>query len=121
MTPFAVTVDATAAYVTTLGTFAANFLDGSLLKIPFDGTPALPIATSQRYCAGVAVDQDSVYWLQMGTGPSYADGEVMKAKLAGGAPVTLAHSAEPASLVVDAQFVYWVSTSTGNVMRIVKN
>ncbi len=89
---------------------------GETRCVPGGTTSLEPIvvACAQPNPARIVLDGANVYWTTQGGGPV-----VMKAALAGGAPVPLAyHSAGAAGLAVDAAFVYYTLPSLGRVMRV---
>jgi hypothetical protein len=87
---------------------------GSIMAVPIDGGTVTTLVTGQSFVPpDIALDGDEVYWSNRGSqgGP----GAVMKAPLAGGAPVTIAAtSGPPANIAVDAYRVYWLELFPGS-------
>jgi len=84
--------------------------------------PALPLtlAAGQRHPRAIALHGDHVYWTNAGTGA--ADGEVKRARKAGGAPQRLATGqASPSGLAViepgagALTRVYWINEGAGTI------
>jgi hypothetical protein len=98
---------------------------GLILSVPKTGGSPTIIASGQPYPNwGIAVDATSVYWVNNGTNPLYADSAVMKAPLmGGGAPIALATYPfvyAPNGLALDGENVYWTN-SNGTVMKVPKD
>ena len=87
---------------------AAGAPGGQIMMVPLGGGPSTPIASEQLPDA-LAVDATSVYWTDERTGT------VMKAPLAGGAPVTLGpgFGQGVGSVAVDTTGVYWWTNNRG--------
>jgi hypothetical protein len=88
---------------------------------PPEARPVLgEIATGQASPGKVVVDDDHVYWVNIGTG---AKGSVMRLAKTGGDPQVLASDqAFPRGLVVDDTSVYWTAgvNGAGSVMKASK-
>jgi hypothetical protein len=66
------------------------------------------LATDQPGPIGIAVDDDTVYWNNIGDdGWSAGAGSVVKIAKAGGSPAVLAEGEEALDLALDEEFVYW--------------
>ena len=98
----------------------------SVRKVPLcGGKPTLLASDSATFGAGaLAVDSGHLYWL---TSSYAADGgasesTVVKMRISGGAPITLAAAQAPSWLVVDSTSAYWtdigVDDSDCTVMKV---
>jgi len=71
------------------------------------------LAGNQNHPARVTVDATNVYWVNLGTLPSFADSEIKQLPIAGGPEVTLASNQSTVfALAVDATDVYWCTNGT---------
>jgi len=109
----ALAIDSTSLYWTNLG---AESNAGSIAKAPLTGVAmdggsadaggATVLATGLTLPAAIAVDAQSIYWVETGTMPR--TGAVLKMPLAGGAITPLAPGQnQPTTLAVDGTSVYW--------------
>jgi hypothetical protein len=104
-TPGAIVADATSVYW-------ANA--SGIMKVAVGGGTPAQLAALTAGVAFMAVDADSVYWIELG-------GSVKKVPLAGGTAVALAAAPLlPGGLAVDATNVYWTDPNGGNVYEIAK-
>jgi hypothetical protein len=94
----------------------ANTGDGTIMRMPFGGTPE--VIASGSDIPAFAIDATSIYWIDT-TG-----GTVSKAPLTGGTPTVLATNQRfPQGIAVDASYVYWTNMGldacgdTGTVMK----
>ena len=131
-----IVADATSVFWTTQGSLgsAGGYAPGSGAVMRFDfpaiasddagapdpgddggGSSAAVVAASQNQPFAITLDSANVYWTTAGTNANaYADGAVMRAPLAGGAPVAIATSQSyPYGLALDATHVYWASYGSG--------
>jgi hypothetical protein len=69
--PTMLAVDATYVYYTD-----ANA--GTLSKVPIAGGAATVILSGLAFPTAICVDATSIYWINMGTAPTFTDGAVMK-------------------------------------------
>ena len=93
---------------------------GCLVKFPLSGGPPGVIDEDLDVNA-LAVDADSVYWLDQSSSPTPGPNttQILKAPLAGGTPITLATSVGQVwSLVVDDTSVYFADSRGGNVVKV---
>jgi hypothetical protein len=84
--------------------------------------PVQVLARGQDLPARVVLDEDYVYWVNIGTSQA---GSVMRVAKAGGDPQLLANEPRfPVGLVVDDDAVYWTASGSyageGAVMRVTK-
>jgi hypothetical protein len=80
------------------------------------GACLVTLAVNQAKPWGIAIDTQSVYWVNQGS--SFNDGSVMKLARSGGTPVTLASGLrEPQDIAVDGVDVYWSGSSVAAVPR----
>jgi hypothetical protein len=111
--PTSIAVDSADVYWTNQG--SGNGLDGSLRKMPIDGS-ATPVKLASCACTGVALDNSNVYW---------TDGnKVMAAPKLGGMPTMLAvaNAIPTRGIVVGGMSVYFLDSGTngqdGRVMKV---
>jgi hypothetical protein len=113
---YGIAVSTTDLYWTVIGTPT-----GSLMKMPLSG--GTPSAIDNDGDIAVAVDANSVYWSKpyapSPVNPYAFAFRILKAPLAGGAPITLATSLGRVwSLVVDDTSVYFADLDGGNVVKV---
>jgi hypothetical protein len=103
---------------------ATNVQDvGVLMRVDLSGGPAQVVAVIDAGVgsgAGIAVDNDYVYWTGFGFGPT---GTVSATPLDGGATIVLASMQQlPSEIAVDQTNLYWInqgySAQTGSVMEL---
>ena len=134
--PCGIAVDSTNVYWTDRGNAWANVANGTVgngtvMKVSLDGGTAVTLASGQNGPSRMAVDLNSVYWVNSGDGAANGDAAVMKVPLGGGTPVMLASTPESAlgpresyGIAVDATSVYWASdiqqgmVASGAVMKV---
>ncbi len=118
-TALAIAADATNVYWSDmLAVYAAAAGGGPITPI------VAPVGPPQQI-EGIAVDADSVYWLQVTTGSGAANpASVMKAPLAGGAATEVASLQElpeqGGSFTLDDTSVYWSDPVAGTIMSVPK-
>ena len=120
---YSLAVDGTSVYFT-------NPDEGTVMKTPLGGGPAVTLASGQAAPLAVAVDDTRVYWANEGTSTSgRTDGAILSIAKDGSAPaVTLAsNQSSPASITIDGTQVYWTNEGTsaaayadGSVMAVAK-
>jgi hypothetical protein len=103
-----IVVDATNAYFT-------DYAAGTVTKVPLDGGASEIVASGEQPTA-IAIDSESVYWTNIGSGTTVPDGAIRKLSRYGGVPTTVASTASPGFLVVDGDYVYWTSVD-GSVSK----
>lgn len=123
--PTAVALDATSVYWLELGTPAAQYLDGALVKMPLGGGPKTLLASGLRWASSLALDATHAYWTNEGTqGSGFTDGTVMRVPLSGGPVATLAtKQTQCRGIVLDATRAYWINDASGVpglIMRLTK-
>jgi hypothetical protein len=134
--PCGIVVDSTNVYWTNRGSAWTNVVNGTIgngtvMKLSLDGGTAVTLASGQNGPSRMAVDSNSVYWVNSGDGAANGDAAVMKVPLGGGTPIMLAstpYSAlgprESYGIAVDATSVYWASdiqqgpVATGTVTKV---
>jgi hypothetical protein len=98
-------------------TVACGSPDGSVVMVPVAGGAPTTLATGLCSPDSIAIDADSVYFVDLGVG------QVLKVPIGGGAPTTLA-TGQPflGVLAVDSTTVYWTTTdptgTTGVVAKV---
>jgi hypothetical protein len=114
--------------------------EGDVLRVPIEGGATETLASGLHWSIGLALDADSVYWADWGRlrGDSHANhfampstGAILRVAKTGGPVTTLvAGRNQPAELVLDTQFLYWVESgveraggaepiaNTGKVLRV---
>ena len=121
--------DAVAVYWTNYGTTVAPDAgpqNGTIMKCPLPSCAGGPqaVAATQNHPRGIAVDGDTVYWTNYGTGQN--DGAIMKCAKAssgaldgGGSTVTTLVTGllYPDAVAVDAKYVYF-TTRGGLVQKV---
>jgi hypothetical protein len=83
------------------------------------------LAAQQSNPLGVAVDQNSIYWVSAATGIADASGMIMTCTIAGCVPKPLATGQRtPTAIAVDDTAIYWSNFDAGNsmggIMRLAK-
>jgi hypothetical protein len=83
------------------------------------------LAASQHLPLGVAVDTNSIYWVNAAIGTSQTSGTIMTCKIAACTPTQLASGQRtPVFIVVDDVAVYWSNFDAGNngggIMKVAK-
>jgi hypothetical protein len=82
---------------------------------PKGGGTGQALAASQHLPLGVAVDTNSIYWVNSLIGTSPTSGQVMTCKLAACVPTPIANAQRgPVGIAVDANAVYWTNYDLGN-------
>jgi hypothetical protein len=139
-TPSAIAVDSTSVYWT-------NQVLGTVMRMPKSGGAVTPIASGQAGPWGIAVDATHVYWTNTGSSDSCPDNgncpsgfsclvgkcvpdsgappcpdcTVMRAPVAGGAPMVFAAGQNlPVNIALDDENVYWTNAGNGTVMKAPK-
>jgi hypothetical protein len=95
---------------------------GTLSTVPKSGAPKGKVLDGMLGLPwAIAVDQGVAYLANLSDGTNKDTGTLVKVDVGGGRPATLASSI-PAieDLVVDSEYVYWVDSSCGTVMKIRK-
>jgi hypothetical protein len=99
-----IAADAANIYFTVNGTMPM-FEDGAVYQASHDGATVAPLATSQMYPRGIAIDTEFVYWVRIGGGPV----------------VTLASGlAAPVGITQDSTAIYWTNQGDGTISRLAK-
>ena len=106
---------------------------GAVLKLSLDGGAVATVASGAFAACAIAADQDSLYFATTvpnalavksgsSSGAPSAGLGLMRAPIAGGAPVAIAQAskalAQPGAVAVDASHVYWLTESA--VLRLAK-
>jgi hypothetical protein len=127
--PLAVVLDGDYVYWVNAGTLSVSadkstIKNGSIKRVEIGGGDPELLANNQAVPYAIAVDQEHVYWTNVG------DGRVMRAPKNGGEAVPLATGqSNPVAIVVDSEpgFVYWANAGTaaksfsdGSIMRVSK-
>jgi hypothetical protein len=106
--------------------FSAGDDPGTINYAPKGGTSGgTALAASQHLPIGVAVDTNSIYWVNAAVGVSATSGTIMTCKIAACTPTPLAGGQRtPVAIVVDDVAVYWSNFDTGNngggIMKVAK-
>lgn len=134
--PLGMVVTSTDIFWVSTGTYSlgdCSQQDGKVLKMAKSNPGVVTtLAQSQACPTRLAVDNDTVYWANLGTssGSSYSyNGMIMKVPMTGGTPVAMVSSGDlvvkPYGIAVDATNVYWTSQgvgpSQGKIARVVKD
>jgi hypothetical protein len=91
---------------------------GDVMVAPLDGGSAVPLAIAQNVPGAMAIDSQSLYWVNGGSvyardDPSGApghDGSIVSIPLAGGTPRVLASDQDsPLAIAVDDSAIYWTA------------
>ena len=114
--PFALTVDQNNVYW--IETFiSANGTTFMIRKMPLNGGTSVDIATQSFGFIGIgggtpsiAVENTTVYW---SFSPGFGSGFLYKAPITGGTPTFLTGANQPAIIVVDSSYLYWVEANSG--------
>ncbi|HEX8790222.1 MAG TPA: hypothetical protein VF765_04670 [Polyangiaceae bacterium] len=107
-----ITVGASAVF----GTYG-NSGGMTLVAVPLDGsgTRTLAQTSAPSNCYGLASDSESVYWSNFaGSAP------IMRTPIDGGPSTVLAMGSIVFGVAVDATYVYWAETGSGNIWRVRK-
>jgi hypothetical protein len=81
---------------------SADASSGAIMGVPVGGGTPTVLASQSGAPANIAVDASYVYWVELN------QGEVMKAPLAGGAPMQVASVPSPWQLALGDTAVYWM-------------
>ena len=112
--PYDVAIDASYAYWSETGGIGTG--TGAVKKVPLGGGTVTTLASSLSDPYDIDVDTSNVYWIQApATG-----GSVKAVSLSGGAPTTIALTANPGDITIDSTNVYWTDINSGTVMKAVK-
>jgi hypothetical protein len=106
--------------------FTAGDDPGTVNYAPKGGTSGgSALAAAQHLPIAVAVDANSIYWVNSAIGISETSGTVMTCRIASCTPTTLASAQRtPVSIAVDDTAVYWsnfdLGNSQGGIMKVAK-
>jgi sugar lactone lactonase YvrE len=124
--PIRLALVGTNLYWTEQGSYAANFTDGVVARVPTDGgcaqPPCMPtvLASSQAHPLGIVVAEPQLFFTR------FADGLVVRLNTDGTGPLVLAAGqALPEDVTVAGSLVYWTDAGTsgagyvdGSVQRV---
>jgi hypothetical protein len=97
-------------YVTNLGSTGA---DGEILRFHVGGHKRAVLAEHQRTPFRIAVDDEHIYWTNMGD-LDKPTGEIKRMPIDGGTPVTLASGqSQPIGIAADSTHIYWANLTQG--------
>lgn len=107
----------------------ASYREGTIRRAPKSGLAAAEtLVADQRGPFALVVDSTGLYWLNLGTGPNYLDGQLVRADLDGGRVRVMVDRVPAASaLAQDGEYVYFCAQGTyaanyldGAVWRVLK-
>jgi hypothetical protein len=91
---------------------------GDVMSAPLDGGTAVPVAVAQNVPGAMAIDSQSLYWVNVGSvyypvdpveSPGH-NGSIVSVPLAGGTPRVLASDQDsPLAIAVDDTAIYWTA------------
>jgi hypothetical protein len=98
---------------------------GTVNVAPKGGGGGSALAASQHLPLGVAIDQNSIYWVNAAIGTSGTSGMVMTCRFATCTPTPIATGQRgPVAIAVDDAAVYWsnydLGNSQGSIMKVAK-
>ncbi len=115
--PKGLAVNTTHTYWTSGGTAAQKAAGGVVMRAPLGSTAAEIFASGQADPKHIALSSAYAYWTDGGSGPSAGDAGIMKAPLAGGAPVRLIKASFPIDLAINASYVFWTDADLHTLNR----
>jgi stigma-specific protein Stig1 len=113
--PSTVVVDNGLVYWTNRGTEAADYLDGSIMVVPADGSAAaIALASALPRPVGIAVDGGYLYWVNRGTSVAqYQDSAIWRMPLPAGPPEQLAGGLPDAgNMTISTGYLFGQTTGT---------